>query len=79
MNTVYTVSSVTTNAVAVRRREFRRTVLLQWLKYADGLDGLDLTHKENIDKHDKSAEQCDRSIWKLNNSFATKLPFHVIA
>ena len=69
MHTVFT-----TNTVEARGRELHETVLAFWLKYADGLDS---TRKGNIDKHGKSGEQYDISVWEFNNSFVTKSSFHV--
>lgn len=53
-------------------REFQGTVIAHSaFNEVDNL-GLDFTRKGNIDKYDKSWEQCGKSIWKFNNSFVTK-------
>ena len=58
-----------------RGKKFHGTVSELLLKSAVGLDS---THKVNIDKHGKSGEKHDSSIWKLNNRFVTKCPFTLV-
>ena len=60
--------------VKAKGRKLYGAVLALLLKYADGLDS---THKGNIDKHGKSGEQHDSSVGKFNYSFVANLSFHV--
>ena len=62
--------------VESRGRELHGTVSAVLLRYADSLDP---AHKKNIDKHGKSGEQHDSSVWKFNNSFVIESFFHVSA
>ena len=56
-----------------RVRKLHGAILAHSLKYAEGLDS---THKGNIDKHGKFG---DSSIWKFKDSFVTKSSVHVSA
>ena len=72
----------TTNTADARIRKLHGTVFAHSLKHADGLDS---THKENIDKHGKSGDYENlitallpsRPFMLAHNSASPELFFHI--
>ena len=61
--------------VEANRRKSHGTVLAHLLNYADGLD---FTHKGNVDKHGKSGDQRDRLFENVIKALLPSIAYYFI-